>query len=54
MTDTNKERLMSPYKPYKGQRDDMELLIDKTGTNISQITRDAVAAHVKRELKKWA
>tara|TARA_R110002096_G_scaffold152085_4_gene315031 strand:+ start:432 stop:581 length:150 start_codon:yes stop_codon:yes gene_type:complete len=47
-----KEKLMPPYAPYKGQRDDMQQLKDKTGATFTQITRDAIAAHVKRELKK--
>ena len=45
-------KLMPPYKPYKGQREDMQRLRDKTGASYSQITRDAIAAHIRRELKK--
>ena len=52
MNEKNDDRLMPPYKPYKGQREAMQQLKDKTGTNDSQITRDALAAYVKREMKK--
>ena len=52
MSEKNDERLMPPYKPYKGQREQMRQLKEKTGTNNSQITRDAIAAYIKKELKK--
>ncbi len=43
---------MSPWRPYVGQREQMKELAIQRGTTIAQITRDAVAAYIKKELKR--
>lgn len=46
------DKLIAPYLPYKGQREQMKELFIQRGITIAQQHRDAMAAYLKKELKK--
>jgi|TARA_B100000809_G_C14970560_1_gene470755 hypothetical protein len=49
MSDTRK---LAPYKPYIGQRVQMDELLKQRGITYAQQHRDAMKAYLKKELRK--